>query len=726
MKCVKCAGTWEGNKALSTCPFCGAAVRVNMEGILRDINGIDFKQGGKRIFVSLNGDMDKVLNPMLKKAQAVKADIKQEVKLQTKAQPQEEAKAIAKNSVLFDGRELFKTNGLRLLGQIADAYEKGDKAVKNTEVAMHLYALAGFGGDRGAAEKYKKYKAQTQPQVTVQVQGPAKVEIPVKAVTPVKVETPVQTSMPAKAESQEKTAAKQPYVLRSMGNNEVLFGRNLGAGLRRGNMPWKILDRKGDKLLLYPLGPVFSGPYKEAVMKPGVRSKLADFYEDTFSEEEKELICDESGRGKMFLLDEQEYNKYFPTPKEKEFRQYGPCWSEKIAGTITPRCWIYSSDNRDTKSFVSDTGTFGSMFGSNVGMIRPAVWIKAANMTHLLGDTIVFGNSGGKDIEWEVRDWNDEAYLLLAKGPLFAGTYKDTVMRSDGNNKLNSFYRDAFTAEQKNGILDGENGKLFVLSKEEYDKCFDTAERRGFSISKSWLGDTPKNTTGWCWLRSEPGINLKQTVSNAGAYGSMYGENSGMIRPAMWVRKEAIQKNKDASSTTALSSSAPKVNTAASKVKIGDLYTFGKYKDKSIRWKVLDEREDAMLLLAEGPLFRGVFLDAIMGQGTKRKLDFFYDQAFTNAQKDKILMTAKRGKLFVLDKDEYNKYFNTAQKRSFDPTISWLEEPPKKTINVWSWLSSGPSTIQRHVVYDQGAYGAMYGSAQDGMIRPAMWVKKPL
>lgn len=183
-----------------------------------------------------------------------------------------------------------------------------------------------------------------------------------------------------------------------------------------------------------------------------------------------------------------------------------------------------------------------------------------------VGDTVYFGTyeqdgfpeNGQEPIEWQILDKQDGKVLLLSINALDSRpyhkenvnvTWKDASIRS----WLNGLFCEmAFYGAPKDQILEtateeGTQDKVFLLSLEEVKKYFPEQGMRccfttDYAIAQGAYADTVGR--GWWLLRTAANrsdyvisINCDGAIDQDGG---RVASNKGSVRPAMWVREEAV------------------------------------------------------------------------------------------------------------------------------------------------------------------------------------------
>lgn len=164
----------------------------------------------------------------------------------------------------------------------------------------------------------------------------------------------------------------------------------------------------------------------------------------------------------------------------------------------------------------------------------------------------------------------------------------------------------------------------------------------------------------------------------------------------------------------------------------GDVMTYGTYKDKPIRWRVLDQQGDQRLLLAEEIVehlpYNKDYENTYWQTSTLRKWlnHTFFQTAFSFQERTRIINTRLKNppnpryltsggsdtvdKIFLLGIAELEKY---------------LPADTDRVLGSWWWVRSpGMNILSAASVYEDGS---IYDTGinihfADGGVRPAMWI----
>jgi hypothetical protein len=170
-------------------------------------------------------------------------------------------------------------------------------------------------------------------------------------------------------------------------------------------------------------------------------------------------------------------------------------------------------------------------------------------------------------------------------------------------------------------------------------------------------------------------------------------------------------------------------------LEVGDPFSYGAYEGKPLKWEVLEVNDENVLLLTKDCIAKRAYhserLDITWEYCALRQWlnDDFYNDAFTNEQKERILKTAIKNpdnakfgvsggndtedRIFLLGLDEAEQYFSNDNEcvatYQGNPTMWWLRSP--------GWRSYDASVVyERGQIINQGNY-VNYG---DVGVRPAL------
>jgi len=414
--------------------------------------------------------------------------------------------------------------------------------------------------------------------------------------------------------------------------------------------------------------------------------------------------------------------------------------------------------------------------------VQHPVYLGANPMKYELGDIITFG-----EYKWRILDIQNERALLLSEKIIKNRSFHSTLSHNkwakcqlrEYLNGINIYrgkgFYDTFSIKDKARIVKTEvfTGKnpwfgtkgsgyttdwVFTLSIEEVIRYFgDSGQLINKNSDDRWIDDiynVNRATTDivgeaiiW-WLRSpgyNPGdITYVGETGKINVYGASVVNNSGGVRPALWVYLE------NDTSTDVVKDDKVKPN-------IGDLYHFGKYD-----WRVLDIQDGIALLLSEQSIEKRAFhhsfvpiswakcdLHDFLNGINKYQDNGFYD-TFTSQEKACIAeiniktknnpwYDVKGGnntidKIFLLSIDEVLRYFGDSGRLknrvsdfgyiSDDFNVKRKTTDATGTYLKWWLRSSGNSPAKATYVSEDGALNidgepVVYES---GGVRPALWM----
>lgn len=182
--------------------------------------------------------------------------------------------------------------------------------------------------------------------------------------------------------------------------------------------------------------------------------------------------------------------------------------------------------------------------------------------------------------------------------------------------------------------------------------------------------------------------------------------------------------------------------TDMSEAKAGDIVAFGNYDDNKIAWKVLEKKDDELLLLTDKCIAKQAYHDkdeAVDWQTSELRKwlnETFYTEAFSDDEKTQIIQSK------VVNKD--NEAFNTKGGKttkdyvyllSIDEVTTYLPESPDRSTTFtdgsggWWWLRS--PGFQENDAANIGDYGAINHAGHkvydkyvvNGGVRPVIRVK---
>lgn len=296
--------------------------------------------------------------------------------------------------------------------------------------------------------------------------------------------------------------------------------------------------------------------------------------------------------------------------------------------------------------------------------------------------SIVLYQRESKPIEWIVLDKQEDKLLVLSKYFLYQTSYGSIEGIQWDTSSLrkylnNSFLYTAFTAAERNGILDTEiadpdcgdpmTDKIFLLSKDEYlTYCIEN--RAVGSVREA------KGTSDW-WLRSkeEAGICIARYTGYKELEKNVVNINNktfpAYVRPAMWIPAEMELLEVQSEDAARI----PQVDLAS--LQYGDKFTFGAYEmngdytdgSEPLEWYVTDVGEDYVNAISvnafcaldriEWPTYADYALGSKLLKEREDWLEnVFYQKAFSDAEKDMFKVNGNH--VWMLSKAAYTRIFN--------------------------------------------------------------------
>lgn len=166
---------------------------------------------------------------------------------------------------------------------------------------------------------------------------------------------------------------------------------------------------------------------------------------------------------------------------------------------------------------------------------------------------------------------------------------------------------------------------------------------------------------------------------------------------------------------------------------VGDTLTFGKYDSKEMEWKVIDKKDGKLLITTKNSYFSEPYNDESNADTSWEESSLreylnssFYKSNF-NKSEQALIFEAKietkdenstNDKIFILSKDEANKYFKSDKERIIKD---------KDGDKCWWWLRNQGKNETYAVYVDEkgkinteGTYASEYNATRG--VRPAMWI----
>lgn len=321
------------------------------------------------------------------------------------------------------------------------------------------------------------------------------------------------------------------------------------------------------------------------------------------------------------------------------------------------------------------------------------------------------GNFVGKWKDSEIRKW--------LNGEFFDGVFTDDEKALIAETNIKT---DVFDFDNYRTVSEYTDDRVFLLSGVEFSKYVLAIKDLSFGVPTKALlddgiymadvegSDTVKQACGWI-LRDDGEQESGNTMDVYGYDGSvsLYGNNKtdpGGIRPAMWVYTDKALADGWKAGTAVLPAD-PVLDAKLSALHVGDTVEFGtavlrdlNLGGQKVTWKVLDETDDAWLLFSEkliGAYNFGKADDETVTWATSDVRAFlngdeYLDGLFTPWERAKIkrshIVTCggtdgwdvdpgpeTDDDLFLLDREEIEKYFPNEEDRVLPEQTYWLRSP---------------------------------------------------
>lgn len=126
-----------------------------------------------------------------------------------------------------------------------------------------------------------------------------------------------------------------------------------------------------------------------------------------------------------------------------------------------------------------------------------------------VGDRVAFGEYKGEKVEWIVLEKSEKDILLISQKVLDCKKFNDTRAETDyASSTLKEFLNgeflsECFTDSELASLTETENGKVFLLSKDEAEKLFASDAYRACAPTDSAEknGVRKENGNSFWWLR---------------------------------------------------------------------------------------------------------------------------------------------------------------------------------------------------------------------------------
>lgn len=399
------------------------------------------------------------------------------------------------------------------------------------------------------------------------------------------------------------------------------------------------------------------------------------------------------------------------------------------------------------------------------------------------GDYIILGKIKGTDITWQVLEKTLDKILLLSRYGLTckqfsncsSSIWENSILRTYLNDK---FLKKCFNSYETEMIVSdyiGVRSRNSQLPTDTYDRVFllgvSDVERYFSNDSELVCCAADKGKTQTCewWLR-DSGHNTSRaaTINKHGRVNSMgkpVGTSDVYIRPAMWIKPTGLYpickvgeetvdnsmvfyKSEEEAVREESTVSADSCNVSTdiindwTFVTQGDIVRLGKWNDKDLIWKVVDEDECKFMLMSIYGLpnmrFHDVRIDAVTWEmcSLRQYLNQeFFDQSFSKEEKCRIVevenidymasetetVVKTYDKVYIPSLDEIE-HFGIETKdlvcRSIENNAVtcewWLRTMGKSGKSAKVVDKNGDSERHKRLVYGIPKVG----------VRPVIWVKK--
>jgi len=155
-------------------------------------------------------------------------------------------------------------------------------------------------------------------------------------------------------------------------------------------------------------------------------------------------------------------------------------------------------------------------------------------------------------IEWILLEEKGEECLLYSKDCLDWELYSDDDISWKNTYMcylLNDMYNSCFNQDEKDAIVEKDDGPLFLLSKEELLKYFPEKDDRRAILHFIYLKadkEIDDSIEHQCyWLRADDECDPEElpVVTSLGEFDTMYGGADEIgVRPAMWINKKKARE----------------------------------------------------------------------------------------------------------------------------------------------------------------------------------------
>ena len=354
-------------------------------------------------------------------------------------------------------------------------------------------------------------------------------------------------------------------------------------------------------------------------------------------------------------------------------------------------------------------------------------------------------------VEWQVLAIENNRVLVISRYGLdakrFDGSSNDWE-KSEIRKWLNGeFYNSAFSDEEKARIKSFNQDNVFLLSKEEAGKYFANSDARKCmptSYAKAKGALKGENGCGY-WLLRSPNANLSCFVFGVNRGGGVFGRYNvsydiGSVRPALWINLESYGSSAEArADADVLDRSEIRKSSGSNPFKnanVGDYVEFGRYPQtakgevRPVEWQVLAIEDNKALVISRYGLDARRFDKSSNDWGDSEIRKWlngeFYNESFS-AEEKACIKSFNQDNVFLLSKEEAEKYFADDDERECEPT-SYAKSKGALTWGhvccCW-WLILRSPIYSSDVWYVRGDGDIRSGLIvynDDGSVRPALWI----
>lgn len=408
-------------------------------------------------------------------------------------------------------------------------------------------------------------------------------------------------------------------------------------------------------------------------------------------------------------------------------------------------------------------------------------------------------NNGMEEIEWIVLDKSDGYVLLLSRYALDCVPYHNlntgitwencslrkwlngTFINTAFSTEEQKYIRETIVSPERNPSYRNTNpgnqttDKAFLLSYSEANSYFINNDARmcqATAYAQANGAYVAGNGNCWWWLRTQgDDTNAAMAVFAFGNFhepGHDVSAPRDAVRPAIWVRTEALATVKTVAKPTARPTEKT-TSKPTTDIKVGQYVTFGTYEQDNnfangqepIEWLVLDKQDGEVLLLSKYGLDNKYYNNAQKNVTweacTLRQWlnDEFLDSAFTAREREYIVITSvsndksqgyystsgghdTNDKVFLLSYEEANRYLGVTYDNSENEKArvvpskyalaqgAWINESyvskEGEKAGVWWLRSPGASGKSASLVDSGGALRYYDVKYVKECVRPAIWV----